>query len=161
MTYEKFPKQNEIEILSQGIAQNAKIKKNLDPVLPFAFFIRDSHNQIKAGCNGNIGYQWLYVDQLWVDENFRNQGYGTQLMQAAEDLALKNQCVSIAVNTAEWEALDFYKKLGFYVELERKWLAGHSKFYFLRKDFNTKKNYRNNSLSERRAYYDGKHDRRK
>ncbi len=52
----------------------------------------------------------------------------------AEKLGIEHQCVSAAVNTGDWEALDFYKKLGFRVELERRGLAKNSIFYFLRKD---------------------------
>jgi len=37
-------------------------------------------------------------------------------------------------HTFDWEALDFYKKLGFYVEFERKGFDKNSVFYFLRKD---------------------------
>jgi ribosomal protein S18 acetylase RimI-like enzyme len=107
----------------------------LDPVVPFAFFIRDENDEIKGGCNGNIGYGWLYVDQLWVDESLRGQGYGTELMKAAERLALEKKCVSAAVNTADWEALEFYKKLGYRVELARYGLANNSIFYFLRREF--------------------------
>ncbi len=122
-------------MLSQGISLNAKLKKGLEPVVPFAFFVRDENNEIKGGCNGNIGYDWLYVDQLWVEEALRGKGYGTALMHAAEKLALDKNCVSAAVNTTDWEALDFYKKLGYRVELERHGLAKNSVFYFLRKEF--------------------------
>ena len=55
------------------------------------------------------------------------------LIQAAEKLAIEKKCLSAAVNTTDWEALDFYKKLGYRVELERK-IAKNSVFYFLRKD---------------------------
>ena len=34
----------------------------------------------------------------------------------------------------DWEALDFYKKLGYYVEFERHGYLKESVFYFLRKD---------------------------
>lgn len=134
LVYESTPLQTDIEILSQGISRNAKEKRGLDPVVPFAFFIRDENNAIIGGCNGNIGYDWLYVDQLWVDESLRGQGYGTKLMQAALNLGLEKNCLHAAVNTGDWEALDFYKKLGFRVELERQGLANNSIFYFLRKD---------------------------
>ncbi len=135
LVYESLPQKKDMEILGQGIARNAKAKRGLDPVVPFAFFIRDDNHEIKGGVNGNIGYGWLYVDQLWVDESLRGQGYGTQLMKAAEALALKKLCVAAAVNTGDWEALDFYKKLGFRVELERRGLEKNSKFYFLRKNY--------------------------
>jgi ribosomal protein S18 acetylase RimI-like enzyme len=133
--YEQAPQQKDIEILTNGIALNAKKKRGLNPLIPFAFFIRDEKNEIKGGCNGNIGYDWLYVDQLWVDESLRGKSYGSALMQAAEKLAIEKKCVSAAVNTADWEALDFYKKLGYRVELERQILSKKSVFYFLRKEF--------------------------
>ena len=135
--YEEAPQQKDIEVLGKGISLNAKQKSGLDPVVPFAFFIRDEGKEIKGGCNGNIGYGWLYVDQLWVDESLRNKGYGTKLMKSAEKLALEKKCIAAAVNTASWEALDFYKKLGYRVELERT-LAQGLIFYFLRKEFEYK-----------------------
>lgn len=79
-------------------------------------------------------YGGLFVGQLWVKETLRGMGYGTQLMQKAEELAEKSGCNFIAVNTFDWEALDFYKKLGYYVEFERKGFDNNSTFYFLRKN---------------------------
>jgi GNAT superfamily N-acetyltransferase len=134
VTHTLAPLQKDIEILGKGISQNAKEKRNLDPVEPFAFFIRDENNEIRGGCNGNIGYEWLYIDQLWVDKSLRGQGYGSTLMQAALNLAAEKKCLHAAVNTGDWEALDFYKKFGFRVELKRDGLANNSLFYFLRKD---------------------------
>jgi GNAT superfamily N-acetyltransferase len=131
--YEESPQQKDIEILTKGIALNTKTQRGLDAPTPFAFFLRDSNNIIKGGCNGDTGYDWLYVGQLWVEESLRGKGYGSALMQAAEKLAIAKKCLSAAVNTTDWEALDFYKKLGYRVELERK-IAKNSIFYFLRKD---------------------------
>jgi hypothetical protein len=74
--HESHPNGEDIEVLSLGISRNAKEKRGLDPLIPFAFFIRDEKNEIKGGCNGNIGYGWLYVDQLWVDESLRGRKIG-------------------------------------------------------------------------------------
>lgn len=79
-------------------------------------------------------YGQLYVSQLWVDEKLRGQGYGTKLMQLAEAHAKENNCSFVAVNTMNFEAPEFYKKLGFYVELERHGFDKDSIFYFLRKN---------------------------
>lgn len=132
--YEKNPDSKDINVLMQGIIDYARIKKGHNPMEPFAFFVRDDHGKIVAGCNGNIGYDWVYVDQLWVAESFRGKGYGTALMQAAEELGKQKGCVSAAVNTMDWEAPEFYKKLGYRVEFERHGLAKNSVFYYLRKE---------------------------
>lgn len=79
-------------------------------------------------------YGCLYIDSLWVDEALQGKGYGTQLMQRVEALAKESHCHFMAVNTFDWEALDFYKKLGFYIEFERNGFDKDSIFYFLRKN---------------------------
>lgn len=131
--YEANPNPDDIQFLNDGIAEHAKQKREMRPLDFFAFFIRDENNKIVGGCAGDNMYGCLYVGQLWVKEDLRIKGYGTQLMQEAETLARKSACGFMAVNTFDWEALDFYKKLGFYVEFERKGFDKNSIFYFLRK----------------------------
>lgn len=133
--YEPNPDSKDVNTLKQGIIDYANSKKGHKPMEPFAFFIRDEQGNVIAGCNGNIGYDWVYVDQLWVSEFLRGKGYGTALMKAAEELGKKKGCVSAAVNTMDWEAPEFYKKLGYRIEFERHGLAKNSVFYYLRKEF--------------------------
>ncbi len=135
INFEQHPKADDIQILCDGISENAKIKKGHKPVSFFAFFIRDENGKIVGGCNGDILYGQLHVGQLWVDEKIRYQGYGTQLMMLAEKHAKETGSRFMSVNTMNFEALDFYKKLGFYVEFERHGFDKDSIFYFLRKDF--------------------------
>ena len=112
----------------------AKIKKNMNQLDFFAFFIKDEEGKIVGGCAGDNMYGSLFVGSLWVIDYLRGQGFGTQLMQKAELLAKENDCNFIAVNTFDWEALDFYKGIGFYIEFERKGYDKDSTFYFLRKN---------------------------
>jgi GNAT superfamily N-acetyltransferase len=134
ITSEKNPTLDDLQILNDGIAKQAKQKKDMKQLDFFAFFIRDENGKIVGGCAGDNMYGCLYVGQLWIDESLRGKGYGTQLMQKAEALAKESGCNFMAVNTFDWEALDFYKKLGFFVEFERKGFDNDSIFYFLRKD---------------------------
>lgn len=133
LMYESKPSREDTKILSEGIAAQAKLKKNHIPIEEFAFFIRDEIPNIIGGLNGAMYYGCLYIDQLWVSEALRGQGYGTQLMQAAEKLGKEKGCLFSTVNTMDWEALDFYKKLGYWIEFERQGYAKESTFYFLRK----------------------------
>ena len=132
--FASYPKSADTQVLCDGISDNAKIKKGHKPVSFFAFFIRDENGKIVGGCNGDILYGQLYVGQLWISENLRHQSYGTKLMHLAEDYAKKNGARFLSVNTMDFEALDFYKKLGFRVEFERHGFDKGSIFYFLRKD---------------------------
>jgi ribosomal protein S18 acetylase RimI-like enzyme len=134
ISYEKNPQSDDIQILNDGIMAQARQKKGMKQLDFFAFFLRDDDGRIVGGCAGDNMYGGLFVGQLWVSDHLRGKGYGTQLMQKAETLANESRCSFIAVNTFDWEALDFYKKLGFYVEFERKGFDKNSIFYFLRKD---------------------------
>ena len=134
INYEANPRSEDIQILNDGIFEQAKQKKDMKQLDFFAFFIRDESGKIVGGCGGDNMYGGLFVGQLWVTEQLRGKGYGTKLMQKAENLAVESGCNFIAVNTFDWEALDFYKKLGFYVEFERKGFDKDSVFYFLRTD---------------------------
>ncbi len=134
INYEANPKSEDIQVLNDGIMEQAKQKKGMKQLDFFAFLIRDEKGKVIGGCGGDIMYGGLHVGQLWVTESLHGQGYGTELMKKAEELAKKSKCNFIVVNTFDWEALDFYKKLGFYVEFERKGFDKNSVFYFLRKD---------------------------
>lgn len=132
--YDSSPKQGDTKILWEGISEHAQQTRGLAPGQAFAFFMKDELNEIKGGCSGFIYYGCLYVDLLWVAKALRDNKYGTQLMDKAEQLAKKNKCNFITVNTMDFEALGFYKKRGFYVEFERRGFDKNSIFYFLRKD---------------------------
>lgn len=134
INFEKNPKSEDLQILNDGIMEQAKHKKGMKQLDFFAFFIRDEDGKIMGGCAGDNMYGALFVGQLWVADKLRGKGYGTKLMQQAESLAKESGCHFMAVNTFDWEALDFYKKLGFYIEFERKGFDKNSIFYFLRKN---------------------------
>lgn len=134
LTYEANPDPDDIQRLEDGITIFATQKTNHQPIDFFAFFLRNEHNKLRGGCNGNTLYGSLYIDQLWVQASLRKKGYGTKLMLAAEQWGKEKDCIFSTVNTMDWEALNFYIKLGYEVEFERHGFAEDSVFYFLRKN---------------------------
>lgn len=135
--FEANPKSDDVQHLNDKIIEEHKKKRTLEPLTFFGFFIRDSEGEILAGCAGNTMYGSLFIGNLWVSEPLRGKGIGTQLMQRAEQLAKERGCHFIALNTFDWEALDFYRKLGFTVELERHGFDNDSVFCFLRKNLDS------------------------
>lgn len=132
--YEANPTSENIQVLGDGIINYAVQQKGHKPMEFFAFFVRDENNQIHGGCNCAMLYGCLYVDSLWLTESLRKKGYGTQLMLSAEKYGKEHGCTFACVNTMDWEALDFYKKLNYQIEFERHGFEKNSVFYFLRKD---------------------------
>ncbi|MBA2711473.1 MAG: GNAT family N-acetyltransferase [Tatlockia sp.] len=136
LTFEN-PDPDDIQLLSDGIMNNARQKKGLKPIDFFSCFIRDKDSTILGGCNGCLLYGSLHIDQLWVSENYRCQGLGSQLIKAALRFGKNKGCIFATVNTMDWEALGFYQKAGFIIEFERQGFLKDSKFYFLRLNFSS------------------------
>ncbi len=134
ITYESDPRSEDIQILNDGLKEHMINKRDLKPISFFGYFIKDENDKVIGGCSGCLMYGCLAVDTLWVAESLRGQGYGTKLMQMAEQMGIENECHFMTVNTMDWEALDFYKKLGFYAEFERRGFDKSSIFYYLRKE---------------------------
>lgn len=134
ITFDAAPSHANTATLWKGISENAKLIKGFEPGKPFAFFIKDKMGSIKGGCSGFIFYGCLYTDLLWVDKSLREKGYGTDLMGRVEKLAIDNSCRFMVVNTMDFEALNFYKKLGYMIEFERRGFEKDSIMYFLRKN---------------------------
>ena len=101
ISFEKNPHADDMQFLNDGIMKEHKIKKDMKPLDFFAYFIRDDQGQIVGGCAGDNMYGGLFVGQLWVKEELRGKGYGTQLMSLAEDLANKSQCKFIFGSTTQ------------------------------------------------------------
>jgi GNAT superfamily N-acetyltransferase len=75
--------------------------------------IRDDQGQVKGGLLGHIYWQWLYVAILWLHEDIRRMGYGSQLLAQAEEIAMEKGCHSIHLDTMSFQAPDFYLKHGY------------------------------------------------
>ena len=102
---------------------------------PFAFFYRDKNNHIIAGCNGYIIFGCIYTDQLWTHPNHRKQGLAKELMQKVEDYGKSTKCSMATICTMSFQgAIEFYKKLGYKIDFERKGYTNSSSCLFLRKD---------------------------
>lgn len=98
----------------------------------FALVVRDEHSdEILGGLYAKISYQWLYVELLSVPEQARGQGVGTRLMHMAEELAREKDCTGIWLGTFDFQAPQFYKKLGFtqYGQIDD-YPPGHRQHFF-------------------------------
>ncbi len=74
---------------------------------------------------------WCYVDYAWVSEKMRRHGIGTKLFKELERYALSKHCAYIQLFTWKYQAVDFYKKLGFeVVGTIPGWMDGYDAIFF-------------------------------
>lgn len=68
-----------------------------------------------GGFWGETGRGWMVTEWLFVPEQLRGSGLGRQVMQAAEEEALRRGCIGARVETYSFQARGFYEKCGYSV----------------------------------------------
>lgn len=93
----------------------------------------DEKGNIIAGILGGTYWGWMHIDILWVHENFRKKGIGSQLLKSAEAEALKRGCHSVHVDTMSWQAPEFYKKHSYKIISELNDIpTGYKKYHLIK-----------------------------
>lgn len=85
----------------------AYLKQNLN------WTVQDGEGNLIAALTASLLWEWLYIDELWVDESCRGTGMGKQLMAQAEAYAKEQQLSGMWLWTQSWQAPVFYQSLGF------------------------------------------------
>jgi len=127
------PSQDNLEIVNSGLhdfnlAQlGEKLIYNYFRVLTVA---KDHDGKVVGGVHGDMGWDWLHIDTLWVDENCRGQGIGSDLLKQIEAAAISKGFYGSHLETTDFQAVDFYLKNGYDIfgELDDK-PKGHTWFY--------------------------------
>ncbi len=116
--------EDEAYVIAQTRKYNSAFAQNDHRSL--CVFARDEAGNVVGGLTGRTYWQYLDIAFLWVDEKYRGEGYATRLMKAAETEARARGCERVFLDTLSFQALNFYRKLG-YAEFGR--LAGFSGKY--------------------------------
>ncbi|AVR00225.1 GNAT family N-acetyltransferase [Oceanobacillus iheyensis] len=83
------------------------------PYENISFVVKDNKGEIIGGITGEMFWHHVHIDILWVDENFRENGYGSKLVKKLEDFAIEKGCRFIYLDTFSFQAPEFYKKNGY------------------------------------------------
>ena len=107
------PRPEETALLNEALYQfNAKATGVTDG-RSLAVFVRDEAGHLKAGLHGWTWAGTGFVQALWVREDLRQRGLGSQLLQAAEDEARRRGCREMHLDTHSYQSPGFYRRLGY------------------------------------------------
>lgn len=68
---------------------------------------------IAASARGVTNMGLVEIRGFWVDTDIRGRGIGSAMMSALETEAIQRSCTKAALDTYSWQALAFYRRLGF------------------------------------------------
>ena len=78
-------------------------------------FIIYDKNTIIGGALGQIIWGWYYLSDFYINEEYRNQGIGTQIIDKIEQFAKENNALGVRIDSWNFQAPKFYQKLGYKV----------------------------------------------
>jgi GNAT superfamily N-acetyltransferase len=107
------PDPADVQILIQGLNGHAFAQAGATPPESLALFLYDDGGRIVGGVSARIWDRILDISILWVHEDYRGEGYGQRLMTAAEAEGLRRGCEVAELRTFDYQAPEFYKKVGY------------------------------------------------
>jgi GNAT superfamily N-acetyltransferase len=121
-------------VVLRGLREFNEVRLGPADEQPVRIVVREGDGRIVGGLLGHTRWSWLYVGTLWVEDSVRGQGWGTKLMNAAEELARSRGCTHVSLDTFEYQARPFYEKLGYklFGTLED-YPPGYRQFYLTKK----------------------------
>ena len=101
------------QIIGDLIRSYNRSKREAAESEPLNIYVEDDSGELMAGLVAETFGNWLEIEYLFVKEELRRQGIGTQLLQQAESEAKKRNCRFAFVNTYQFQAPAFYQKYGY------------------------------------------------
>jgi len=87
-------------------------RTGLDGWHSLTIFLRDASDEVVGGLLAELWGGWLHVTHLWIEAALRGVGHGRALLRAAEDFAKARGCTHARLETYDFQAPEFYRKLG-------------------------------------------------
>ena len=108
------PKEADGEVLLNLLDEDSKLKTTYLERSDFAVLLRDPETgKVIGGVWGEDDYGWAFICYIVVPKALQGQGLGTRLMTMAETIARDRGAEGMWLYTYEFQAKDFYKKIGF------------------------------------------------
>ena len=120
-------------------AKNIPLKKE-QRVEEIFRVIKDSKGNVIAGITGYIyhNFKCVYINLLWVKEEFRKRSYGTMLLEDIEKEAFEKGVNFVHLGTLGFQAKDFYIKKGYDIFAVLDECVLNNKMYYMKKKINNR-----------------------
>ena len=113
MELQAEPKSEDVQLPDERIYEFNVERTGIDDGKLLASFLKDCNGTVLGGV---FGWTWgatCYVRYLFVPAALRKRGLGSRLMTAVEAEARTRGCRQIVLETHDFQAPEFYRKLGF------------------------------------------------
>lgn len=110
------PTNEEMEYILNAVKNDKHIKtrgKYYDGGVEISLVLKDSKGIVRGGVTASTVFNVMHLEVLWVDENYRRRGFGSKLVQSAEQLGLAKGCFAAQTWTFSFQGPEFYPTVGY------------------------------------------------
>ena len=134
IVYVEKPEESAWGIIGRGLRSYNLQQAGDDKFQRLCFVLQAPDQEIVAGVLGEIYWEWLHIDLLWVKDELRGCGYGGRLLAVVEDEARQRGAKNAYLDTFSFQAPDFYELNGYQVFGELgDFPPGHQRYFLAKK----------------------------
>ena len=104
--------ENELSVICNGVIEFGRSLATKGNAKPIACLVRDDR-RIVAGASGRTEYNRLFINYLWVTEELRSSGIGSQIIEKIEKAATDRGCSDSLIETLNDRIALLYARLGY------------------------------------------------
>lgn len=123
-------KPEDMAVIDDGIAAYNLSHGAEDTYTKLEILLRNAQGAVVGGLMGGTIWGMLSINILWIDEHYRQQGYGREMLREAERIAYARGCRRAHVSTLAFQAPDFYPKQGYIALGVMEDVQGHDITFF-------------------------------
>lgn len=113
-----FASEPAVDVVDAGLGSFNKQAAPLHTVQPLSCFAKLPSGEVIGGAVGRTWGLCCELQQLWVAEDYRYRGIGTQLIKLFEERATLRGCWTFYLETFSFQATELYRSLGYEARLE-------------------------------------------
>jgi GNAT superfamily N-acetyltransferase len=131
IVYVEKPEESAWGIIGHGIHDYNEAQAGDVRFQRLCFVVETPDGTVVGGILCAMYWDWLYVDLLWVQDDYRGRGHGHRLLEAAEAEARRRGATNAYLDTFSFQAPAFYARHGYRVFGElRDFPPGHQRYFF-------------------------------
>ena len=125
------PSKDDMDYIVDGVTDFGMSQMKGEEPTKVCCTLKGSDGSSIGGILGATSKNMFFISHLYVDEQYRGNGYGERLIFAIENEAKKHNCNILRLNTFNKDAARLYLKLGYSLTVEiKEYMDGWDLMYF-------------------------------